>query len=51
MERVLTTIVSLTRNTGITLKTRRGLVSFGAGLDEGEIRYLAALIRRALGSK
>ena len=51
MERVLTTIVSLTRNKGITLKTRRGLISFGAGLDEGEICYLAALIRRTLASK
>jgi len=48
LERVLTRIVAFARSKGITLKTPRGLVSFGAGLDDGEIRYLHALIRRAL---
>jgi len=48
LERVLTRIVAFARSKGITLKTRRGLVSFGAGLDDEELRYLHALIRRAL---
>ena len=48
LERVLTRIVAFARSKGITLKTRQGLVSFGASLDDGEIRYLHALIRRAL---
>jgi hypothetical protein len=48
MERVLTRIVAFARRSGITLKTRRGLVTFGAGLDDREIQYLHALIRRAL---
>jgi len=49
LERVLTRIVAFARNKGITLKTRQGLSSFGAGLDDGEIRYLHAVVRRALG--
>jgi hypothetical protein len=49
LERVLTRIVAFARSKGITLKTRRGLVSFGAGLGDDEIRYLHALTRRALG--
>jgi len=48
LERVLTRIVAFARNTGITLKTRQGLVRFGAGLDDREIQYLHTLIRRAL---
>jgi len=48
LERVLTRIVAFARRSGITLKTRRGLVTFGAGLDDREIQYLHALIRRAL---
>jgi len=48
LERTLTRIVAFSRTKGITLKTRQGLVSFGAGLDDGEIRYLHTLIRRAL---
>ena len=49
LERVLTRIVAFARSKGITLKTRRGLVSFGAGLGDDEIRYLHAVTRRALG--
>lgn len=33
---------------GLTIKTRTGLTSFGAGLADGEIRYLHAVVRRAL---
>jgi hypothetical protein len=48
MERVLTSIVSFTRSKGITVKTRQGLVSFGAGLSDSELRYLYGVVRRAL---
>jgi hypothetical protein len=48
LERVLTRIVAFSKTKGITLKTRRGLVSIGAGLDDAEILYLHAVIRRAL---
>ena len=48
MERALTSIVSLTKSNGITLKTRAGFVKIGAGLSDDEIRYLHALLRRTL---
>ncbi|HEY7186897.1 MAG TPA: hypothetical protein VH436_10125 [Vicinamibacterales bacterium] len=48
VERALTRLVAFARSKGITLKTRQGLVSVGAGLEDGEVRYLHALIRRAL---
>jgi len=48
VERALTRIVAFARSKGITLKTRQGLVSFGAGVDDAELRYLHALIRCAL---
>ncbi|MCX5733688.1 MAG: hypothetical protein NTW68_05120 [candidate division NC10 bacterium] len=34
---------------GITVKSRKGLFTFGAGLPDDEVRYLHALIVRALG--
>jgi hypothetical protein len=48
VERALTRIVAFARSKSITLKTRQGLVSFGAGVDDAELRYLHALIRCAL---
>jgi hypothetical protein len=33
---------------GLTIKTRTGLTSFGAGLADDETRYLHAVVRRAL---
>lgn len=33
---------------GVTVKTRRGLYSFGAGLPDDEVHYLYAVVKRAL---
>jgi hypothetical protein len=33
---------------GVTVKTRNGLTTFGQGLDDAEVRYLHAVVRRAL---
>jgi hypothetical protein len=48
VERALASIGSMARSQGITIKTRQGLASFGAGLADDETRYLHALVRRAL---
>jgi hypothetical protein len=32
----------------VTVKTRRGLITFGPGLDDAELRYLHSVVRRAL---
>ena len=47
-ERVLTWLTQFARGRGLTLKTRTGLTSFGAGLEDDEIRYLHDVVRRAL---
>jgi hypothetical protein len=39
----------LTTSQGITVKTRTGLVTFGAGLPDDEVRYLHAIVARVLG--
>ncbi len=36
-------------SSGITVKTKTGLVHFGAGLPDNELRYLHAIIARVLG--
>jgi hypothetical protein len=36
------------RSKGITVKSRRGLFTFGAGLPDDEIRYLYGIVRQAL---
>jgi hypothetical protein len=33
---------------GLSVKTRSGLTSFGAELEDDEIRYLHGLVRRAI---
>jgi hypothetical protein len=33
---------------GLTIKTRKGLQSFGKGLDDEEIRYLHSLVTSTL---
>jgi hypothetical protein len=38
----------LARGKGVTVKSTRGLFSFGAGLPDEEIRYLHSLVRRTL---
>jgi hypothetical protein len=40
----------LAKSKGIVVKCRNGLVTLGAGLPDEEIRYLYALVARALGS-
>jgi hypothetical protein len=39
----------LVTSKGITVKSRKGLFTFGAGLPDDEVRYLHALVVRALG--
>jgi hypothetical protein len=47
-ERLLAWLTQLTRGRGLTVKTRTGLTTFGAGLEDDEIRYLHSVVRRAL---
>ena len=39
----------MAKSKGIIVKCRNGLVTFGAGLPDEEIRYLYAVVLRALG--
>jgi hypothetical protein len=39
----------LVRSKGIIVKSRSGLVTFGAGLPDDEVRYLHAIVTRVLG--
>jgi len=41
-------LARLSKSKGITIKHRRGLYTFGAGLPDEEIKYLYSLVRRAL---
>ena len=47
-ERVLLALARFARSGGITIKTTRGLTTFGEGLEDEEVRYLHSVIRRAL---
>jgi hypothetical protein len=47
-ERLLTALSRLVPGGGITIKTQRGLTTFGQGLGDDEIRYLHSIVRRAL---
>ena len=47
-ERMLSALARFTRGSGITIKTRQGLTTFGQGLADEEIRYIHALVRQAL---
>ncbi len=47
-EHVLKVVRKLVKGSGVTIKTRQGLTTFGEGLDDLEIRYLYYLVRRAL---
>lgn len=38
----------LVKGSGLVVKTRAGLTTFGEGLTDDEVRYLHALVRRAL---
>jgi hypothetical protein len=48
MEWVLGAISGLVSRSAVTIKTRQTLTTFGEGLPDDEIRYLHAVIRRAL---
>ena len=47
-ERLLGWLAQFAKGHGLTVKTRTGLRSFGAGLEDEEIRYLRDVVRRAL---
>jgi len=47
--RWLSALRRLVPSKGIIVKSRSGLISFGAGLPDEEIRYLHAVVARALG--
>lgn len=48
-ERLVTWLSQFAKGHGLIVKTRTGLVAFGAGLEDEEIRYLHDVVRRALG--
>jgi hypothetical protein len=48
MERMLNAVARWTTGRGVIVKSRSGLTTFAQGLDDDEIRYLAAMVRRAL---
>ena len=45
---MLSSLARFGKNKGITVKTRTGLTTFGAGLEDAEVRYLHSVVRRAL---
>jgi hypothetical protein len=47
-ERFLDRLSRWVPSPGITVKSRRGLITFGAGLPEDELRYLHSVLRSAL---
>jgi hypothetical protein len=47
-EPLLKTLHKLGIGGGVTIKTRQGLTTFAEGLDDGEVRYLHVMIKRAL---
>jgi len=47
-ERLMGWLAKFAKGSGLTVKTRSGLTSFGAGLEDDETRYLHDVVRRAL---
>ena len=47
-ERLLAWLSRFAKGRGLTVKTRSGLTSFGAGLEDDEIRYLHDVVRRVI---
>jgi hypothetical protein len=47
-ERILLVLARFVKSGGITVKTTRGLTTFGEGLEDEEVRYLHSIIRRTL---
>lgn len=50
-ERLLRWLTRFAKGRGLTVKTRTGLTSFGEGLADHEVRYLHAVILRAIQSR
>jgi hypothetical protein len=48
MERFMAAAAKWTKGRGVIVKSRQGLTTFGADLDDDEIRYLAAVVTQAL---
>ena len=47
-ERVLAALSRLARGRAVTIKSRRGLTTFGHGLEDEEIHYLHSIVRHTL---
>ena len=47
-ERLMKWLTRFAKGRGLTVKTRTGLTTFAAGLEDDEVRYLHSLVRRAL---
>jgi hypothetical protein len=47
-QRLTAWLTQFAKGRGLTVKTRTGLTTFGAGLEDDEIRYLHSIVRRAL---
>ena len=50
IQRLLAAMTRAMKSRGLTVKTRSGLTTFGAGLDDDEVRYLHSVVLRALES-
>ena len=48
VERLLAALLRFVKSGGPTVKTTQGLTTFGAGLEDEEVQYLHAIVRRAL---
>jgi hypothetical protein len=48
VERLLAALLRFVKSGGLTVKTTQGLTTFGAGLEDEEVQYLHAIVRRAL---
>ena len=48
VEKIVSRLTRFARGKGVIIKTRTGLTTFGAGLDDAEVRYLHSIIRRTL---
>lgn len=47
-ERVIAAVSALVGGRGVTIKTRKGLHTFGEGLDDDEVRYVCHVAKKAL---
>jgi hypothetical protein len=47
-QKLISVLARFAKGRGVTVKTRRGLTTFGEGLSDDEIRYLHGVVRTAL---